>query len=191
MCCIHPALAQNYIQTLEASLQEEMSRHAPLYGAGLEALSLSELETLARIHDEGLRSVRLLQQQRGGGAGELLVVNMDSMAGHSLLPPPVGMYASPPPMAVGMPSILANGMSVHGNGHMNGSIGSWYPPPWFIMTFWFSSGASAPLAMNGNKWKKNHDISLKDCVGACSSSFAMCFLEGIGESLCFFLCENF
>lgn len=50
-----------------------MSRHAPLYGAGLETLSLSELETLARIHDEGLRSVRQLQQQRGAGGAELMV----------------------------------------------------------------------------------------------------------------------
>lgn len=118
---------QNYIQTLEASLQEEMSRHAPLYGAGLETLSLSELETLARIHDEGLRAVRLLQQQRGGGGAEHMV-NMDAMANHSQLPPPLGMYATPPPIAVGMPSIMANGMSVHGNGHINGTVGPWYPP---------------------------------------------------------------
>nr|XP_024363915.1 uncharacterized protein LOC112276652 [Physcomitrium patens] len=118
---------QNYIQTLEASLQEEMSRHAPLYGAGLEALSLSELETLARIHDEGLRAVRLLQQQRGAGGAEHMA-NMESMANHSPLPPPLGMYATPPPIAVGMPSIMANGMSVHGNGHINGTVGPWYPP---------------------------------------------------------------
>lgn len=120
-------MAQNYIQTLEASLQEEMSRHAPLYGAGLEALSLSELETLARIHDEGLRSVRLLQQQRGAGGAELMVVNMDGVSNHSPLPPPLGMYAAPPPIAVGMPSIMANGMNVHGNGHINGTVGPWYP----------------------------------------------------------------
>jgi len=125
---------QNYIQTLEASLQEEMSRHAPLYGAGLETLSLSELETLARIHDEGLRAVRLLQQQRGGGGGAggaEHMVNMESMANHSQLPPPLGMYATPPPpIAVGMPtSIMPNGMtSVHGNGHINGTVGPWYPP---------------------------------------------------------------
>lgn len=113
-------------------MQEEMSRHAPLYGAGLETLSLSELETLARIHDEGLRAVRVLQQQRGGGGGGAeLMVNMDgSMANHSQLPPPLGMYATapPPPIAVGMPSIMANGMTVHGNGHINGTVGPWYPP---------------------------------------------------------------
>lgn len=119
---------QNYIQTLEGSLQEEMSRHAPLYGAGLETLSLSELETLARIHDEGLRAVRSLQQQRGAGGAEHMVI-MDSMANHSPLPPPLGaMYATPPPIAVGMPSMMPNGMSVHGNGHINGTVGPWYPP---------------------------------------------------------------
>ncbi|XP_073389362.1 uncharacterized protein [Physcomitrium patens] len=116
---------QDYIQTLEASLQEEMSRHAPLYGAGLEALSLGELETLARIHDEGLRAVRLLQQQRGAGGGELMA-NMAAMTNQSPLGPGLGIYASPASIAVGMPSVMASGMGVHGNGHMNGSVGQWY-----------------------------------------------------------------
>ncbi len=40
-----------------ASIQEEMARHAPLYGAGLDQLSSQELDTLLRIHDEGLRQV--------------------------------------------------------------------------------------------------------------------------------------
>ena len=57
---------QGYIQSLEASLQEEMSRHVPLYGAGLEALSMSELDTIIRIYEEGLRQVRTVQQQRNG-----------------------------------------------------------------------------------------------------------------------------
>ncbi|KAH9297298.1 hypothetical protein KI387_028980, partial [Taxus chinensis] len=56
---------QEDIQSLNGFLQEEMSRHAPLYGAGLEALSMSELETLARIHEEGLRQVLALQQRKG------------------------------------------------------------------------------------------------------------------------------
>ncbi|KAI9118590.1 hypothetical protein K1719_010922 [Acacia pycnantha] len=64
---------QQYIHTLEASLQEEMSRHAPLYGAGLEALSMKELETLARIHEEGLRQIHALQQRKGSPAGSPLV----------------------------------------------------------------------------------------------------------------------
>ncbi|KAL0311759.1 UNVERIFIED_CONTAM: hypothetical protein Sradi_5575200 [Sesamum radiatum] len=48
---------EQYIHHLEAQLQEEMSRHAPLYGAGLEALSMKELETISRIHEEGLRQI--------------------------------------------------------------------------------------------------------------------------------------
>ncbi|KAH9300653.1 hypothetical protein KI387_012236, partial [Taxus chinensis] len=67
---------EGYIQSLEASLQEEMSRHAPLYGAGLEALSVSELDTLVRIHEEGLRQVRAIQQQQNGGS-DLLAANLD------------------------------------------------------------------------------------------------------------------
>ena len=61
---------REYIQTLEASLQEEMSRHAPLYGAGLDLLSVPELETLTKIHEEGLVQVRLLLRQRKGGSAE-------------------------------------------------------------------------------------------------------------------------
>lgn len=58
---------QQYIHSLEASLQEEMSRHAPLYGAGLEALSMKELETISRIHEEGLRQIHAIQQRKGPG----------------------------------------------------------------------------------------------------------------------------
>ena len=72
---------QGYIQSLEASLQEEMSRHAPLYGAGLEALSMSELDTIIRIHEEGLRQVRTVQQQRNGG-NDMLLINLDPIPTH-------------------------------------------------------------------------------------------------------------
>lgn len=125
-CCYVAWVLQNYIRTLEASLQEEMSRHAPLYGAGLEALSQSELETLARIHNEGLRSVRTLQQHRGGGSMELLPVNMDTIVSHSPIQPHIALFGAPPPIAVGMP--MTNGVSVHGNGHLNGTGVPWYPP---------------------------------------------------------------
>ncbi|KAK4851420.1 hypothetical protein QYF36_014968 [Acer negundo] len=64
---------QQNIHTLEGQLQEEMSRHAPLYGAGLEALSMKELETLARIHEERLRQIDTLQQCKGSPAGSPLV----------------------------------------------------------------------------------------------------------------------
>ncbi|KAJ0640715.1 putative ubiquitinyl hydrolase 1 [Helianthus annuus] len=102
---------EQYIHSLEASLQEEMARHAPLYGAGLEALSMKELETIARIHEEGLRQVHALQQRKGPSPA-------GSPHGHSL-------YAAgaPSPMAVGLPQ---NGMGVHGNGHANGAIGPWF-----------------------------------------------------------------
>ncbi|RWW68409.1 hypothetical protein BHE74_00024065 [Ensete ventricosum] len=111
---------QQYIHTLEASLQEEMSRHAPLYGAGLEALSMKELETLARIHEEGLRQIHAIQQMKSSS---------NSLVGGHSLPQVHGLYSSAPPMAVGMPpSIIPNGGGTHGNGHMNGAVGPWFSP---------------------------------------------------------------
>ncbi|KAF8407158.1 hypothetical protein HHK36_006284 [Tetracentron sinense] len=106
---------RQYIQTLETSLQEEMSRHAPLYGAGLEALSMKELDTLTRIHEEGLRQIHALQQRKGS-------------AGGSPLMSPCGLYpTTPPPIVVGRPpSIVPNGVGTHGNGHMNGAVGPWF-----------------------------------------------------------------
>ncbi|KAF8407159.1 hypothetical protein HHK36_006285 [Tetracentron sinense] len=89
-----------------------MSRHAPLYGAGLEALSMKELDTLTRIHEEGLRQIHALQQRKGS-------------AGGSPLMSPCGLYpTTPPPIVVGRPpSIVPNGVGTHGNGHMNGAVG--------------------------------------------------------------------
>lgn len=113
---------QQYIRQLEASLQEEMSRHAPLYGAGLEALSMNELETLSRIHEEGLRQIHVIQQRNGSPAGSPLV------SPHNL-PPTHALFPAPPPMAVGLPpSLVPNGVGIHsnGHGHANGSIGPWF-----------------------------------------------------------------
>ncbi|XP_047329533.1 uncharacterized protein LOC124932866 isoform X2 [Impatiens glandulifera] len=56
---------QQYIHSLDVSLREEMSRNAPLYGAGLEALSMKELETVAHIHEEGLKQIHTLQHRNG------------------------------------------------------------------------------------------------------------------------------
>ncbi|KAK4853811.1 hypothetical protein QYF36_015009 [Acer negundo] len=120
---------QQYIHTLEGQLQEEMSRHAPLYGAGLEALSMKELETLARIHEEGLRQIHTLQQCKGSSAGSPLVSphnlqhNHNHNHNHNH-----GLYASaPPPMAVGLPpSLIPNGVGIHSNGHVNGAVGPWF-----------------------------------------------------------------
>ncbi|XP_027354015.1 uncharacterized protein LOC113864470 [Abrus precatorius] len=112
---------QQYIHTLEASLQEEMSRHAPLYGAGLEALSMKELETLSRIHEEGLRQIHALQQRKGSPAGSPLVSPHALPLNHGLYP------AASPPMAVGLPpSIIPNGVGIHSNGHVNGAVGPWF-----------------------------------------------------------------
>ncbi|KAF5461397.1 hypothetical protein F2P56_017501 [Juglans regia] len=112
---------QQYIHTLETSLQEEMSRHAPLYGAGLEALSMKELETLTRIHEEGIRQIHALQQRKGSPAGSPLVSPHTLPHNHGLYP------AAPPPMAVGLPpSLVPNGVGIHSNGHVNGAIGPWF-----------------------------------------------------------------
>ncbi|PRQ26713.1 putative ubiquitinyl hydrolase 1 [Rosa chinensis] len=112
---------QQYIHTLEASLQEEMSRHAPLYGAGLEALSMKELETLSRIHEEGLRQIHTLQQRKGSPAGSPLVSPHTLPHNHGLYP------AAPPQMAVGVPpSLIPNGVGIHSNGHVNGAVGPWF-----------------------------------------------------------------
>ncbi|AES73609.2 putative ubiquitinyl hydrolase 1 [Medicago truncatula] len=111
---------QQYIHTLEASLQEEMSRHAPLYGAGLEALSMKELETISRIHEEGLRQIHALQQRKGSPAGSPL------LSPHAL-PHSHGLY---PAGSVGLPpSVIPNGVGIHSNGHVNGAVGPWFNHP--------------------------------------------------------------
>ncbi|XP_068647570.1 uncharacterized protein [Aristolochia californica] len=120
---------QQYIHTLEASLQEEMSRHAPLYGAGLEALSMKELETLARIHEEGLRQIHSLQQRKGSTSP--LVTPHTLPHTHAQTHSHThGLYPGPPPVAVGLPpSLIPNGVGIHSNGHINGgAVGPWFNP---------------------------------------------------------------
>ncbi|KAG8060322.1 hypothetical protein GUJ93_ZPchr0002g26382 [Zizania palustris] len=114
---------QQYICTLETSLQEEMARHAPLYGVGVEALSLNELETLASIHERSLRQIHAIQRRESSS----------HLLSAPSLPHIPGLYNSPPSMAVGLPSSLIptssvapNGAGTHGNGHMNGSMGNWF-----------------------------------------------------------------
>ncbi|KAL2548674.1 TRAF-like family protein [Forsythia ovata] len=112
---------EQYIRHVEAQLQEEMSRHAPLYGAGLETLSMKELETLSLIHEEGLRQIHAIQHHKGSPAGSPLVSPHNLPHTHGLYP------AVPPPMAVGLPpSIIPNGVGVHSNGHVNGAGGPWF-----------------------------------------------------------------
>lgn len=101
-----------------------MSRHAPLYGAGLEALSMKELETLSRIHEEGLRQIHALQQRKGSSAGSPLLSSHALPHNHGLYP------TASPQMAVGMPpSIIPNGVGIHSNGHVNGAVGPWFNHP--------------------------------------------------------------
>ncbi|GAB2215403.1 hypothetical protein Droror1_Dr00019786 [Drosera rotundifolia] len=114
---------QHYIQKLESSLQDEMIRHAPLYGAGLEALSMKELETLARIHEEGLRQLHALHQLKAGGAA-----SGPHLTPHTLPQSHALFHNSSPSMAVGMPSSIShNGVSsIHGNGHAKVTIRPWF-----------------------------------------------------------------
>ncbi|KAK2631445.1 hypothetical protein EUGRSUZ_L02899 [Eucalyptus grandis] len=115
---------QEYIQSLDTQLREEMSRHAPLYGAGLDALSMTELETISRIHEEGLRQIHTIQQQRKGSP-----LSSPIMSPHTLPPHNHGLYPNAPPqVAVGLPpSIMPNGVGMHhSNGHVNGAMGPWY-----------------------------------------------------------------
>nr|TKW40281.1 hypothetical protein SEVIR_1G235800v2 [Setaria viridis] len=120
-------VCQQYIRTLETSLQEEMARHAPLYGVGVESLSFDELEALTNIHEHSLRQIKAIQQRKGGS---------HLLGGPSLSHIP-GLFSSPPPpsMAVGLPSpripaspIAPNGAGIHGNGHANGAGGRWFNP---------------------------------------------------------------
>ncbi|KAF8034987.1 hypothetical protein BT93_C1116 [Corymbia citriodora subsp. variegata] len=115
---------EGYVQSLHNQLQEEMSRHAPLYGAGLETLSMEELETISRIHEEGLGQIHAIRQQRKGSP-----LGSPSVSPHTLPPQNHGLYPNAPPqMAVGLPSsILPNGVGMHHcNGHVNGTMGPWF-----------------------------------------------------------------
>lgn len=115
---------QQYIHHLEGQVQEEMTRHAPLYGVGLDALSMKELETLTQIHEDGLRLIHGIrqqqqqQQQRSKGVSSLSHTHH-----HGLMYPPNLTPPTPPPIAVGLPSLLPNGSGVHGKAATGG--------PWF------------------------------------------------------------
>ncbi|KAH0465420.1 hypothetical protein IEQ34_005523 [Dendrobium chrysotoxum] len=109
---------RQYIQSLEASVREEMTRHAPLYGVGLDTLSIQELETLARIHQEGLRQIHSIQQRKNSG---------NTLVSEHALPHLHGLYSAAPQVTIGPPpSGIPNGAGVHSNGHMNGAVGPWF-----------------------------------------------------------------
>ncbi|KAL3745451.1 hypothetical protein ACJRO7_014538 [Eucalyptus globulus] len=115
---------QEYIQSLDTQLREEMSRHAPLYGAGLDALSMTELETISRIHEEGLRQIHAIQQQRKGSP-----LSSPIMSPHTLPLHNHGLYpTTPPQVAAGLPpSVMPNGIGMHhSNRHVNSAMGPWF-----------------------------------------------------------------
>lgn len=109
-------VCQQYIRTLETSLQEEMARHAPLYGVGVEALSLEELETLANIHEQSLRQIHVIRQRKG--SSHLLSVS-------GLFPSP-SLAVGPPSSVIHTSSIAPNGVGTHGNGHRSNAMGPWF-----------------------------------------------------------------
>ncbi|KAK8936233.1 hypothetical protein KSP39_PZI013482 [Platanthera zijinensis] len=110
---------QQYIQSLETSVRDEMTRHAPLYGVGVDTLSIKELETLARIHQEGLRQIHSVQQRKNSG---------NALVSDHSLPHIHGLYSAAPQSAAGLPpSVIPSSVGgVHGNGHMNGAVGPWF-----------------------------------------------------------------
>ncbi|XP_075506249.1 LOW QUALITY PROTEIN: uncharacterized protein LOC142543108 [Primulina tabacum] len=104
---------EQYIHHLETQVKEEMSRHAPLYGAGLEALSMKELDTISHIHEEGLRQIHAIQQCKGNQASTPLV------SPHTL--------SHTPQVAVGLPPrFTPNGVGIHNNGNLNGEVRRWF-----------------------------------------------------------------
>ncbi|KAF3338646.1 MATH domain and coiled-coil domain-containing protein [Carex littledalei] len=106
--------AQQYIQTLETSLRDEMERHAPLYSVGLEMLTSKELETVAEIHELGLRQIREIQQQRQSEIS--LLANVPQVA--------PGLYSGQPQAPARKPSPIVppKGAGSEENGHKTGGI---------------------------------------------------------------------
>ena len=76
---------QGYVTSLETNLKEEMTRHAPLYGANLETLRDSELDTLIRIHDDGIKRIQAIfahrQEQQDDSAGQAVSASVTASLG--------------------------------------------------------------------------------------------------------------
>lgn len=52
---------QQQTSQLETQLREEVSRSAPLHGLHLDRLSVPQLDSLARLHERGLKQAKALQ----------------------------------------------------------------------------------------------------------------------------------
>ncbi|XVE71506.1 hypothetical protein DITRI_Ditri10aG0156300 [Diplodiscus trichospermus] len=55
---------QQHIHTLQASLEQQMLQHAPVYGYGLENLSMEELDILSNFHKDGVEKIRAILHRR-------------------------------------------------------------------------------------------------------------------------------
>jgi hypothetical protein len=100
---------QKHIQFLENAHREEMEQHAPLYGVGLESLSMESLENLLRIHEDGIKNIHALQHQLRNGVAILsqvqILFNSDSLQ-------PTAQY----PIADGHSTfVIPNGVHMHKN----------------------------------------------------------------------------
>ena len=132
---------QTYISSLEVALRDEMLQHAPLYGVGLEDMSVEELDALSSIHEEGLRAIHSLQQQKGIPRGNPLM----SLSTTAALPPP----------------LVSDGVH-HRNGHVNGTDRPPLNYSWNIEVRWYFSvhvmliihlaGPFLKPAKNGSCW---------------------------------------
>ncbi|CAK7345376.1 unnamed protein product [Dovyalis caffra] len=63
---------RKHIQFLENAHREEMEQHAPLYGVGLESLSMESLENLLRIHEDGIKNIHALRHRLRNQSGDII-----------------------------------------------------------------------------------------------------------------------
>ena len=112
--------SEEYIATLERSLAEEAARHAPLYGSGLETLTLDQLDALRSIHTDGLRAVAAVQlahqheEQAAAAAAAAASAVVALGVDDELDPGPDAMTASSGITRTGTPGFMGLGGLVNG-----------------------------------------------------------------------------
>lgn len=98
-----------------------MSQHAPLYGVGLADLSIKELETLSCIHEDGLRDIDAIKQQKLS-LGVVSPVSSDTFS-ESCIPYPTAS----PPVSISLNKRNLN----YKTGDVHGTITApWYDQTW-------------------------------------------------------------
>lgn len=90
-----------------------MESHAPLYSVGLEMLTSKELETVAEIHDLGLRQIHQIQQQR---QSEISLLANDPQVAPGFSGQPQAPARKPSPI------VPPKGSGSQENGHNTGGI---------------------------------------------------------------------